>query len=301
MDNDDGGREWSAEIRADSRRQGGRIASRWLKEESGGRSEQGGGAMAGQFFASGGGASMGTTADDVANTPRNDDHNRSASIHSAIITRQHHSRTFNDGRTPPAVHTSFDTSIQISNTPDNLINTFPALNIPTTQSPNIPIPTLTTTDKSLNPFPNINSHQSANQFSPIILNRPATITNNTPLLTNQAMIFTSQTMDPPTETQKITRTTRASPKPKVYTRSVSLTDPNSNRTRPDKKPKTITPRPNPNQYPPGPSTASEIAENLETQTEKKRRRNDEDSSQEVISQNEHFLTAGPGSQACRDQ
>jgi hypothetical protein len=43
-------------------------------------------------------------------------------------------------------------------------------------------------------------------------------------------------------------------------------------------------------------------ENMDTQTEKKRRREevvvvDTENSEEV----EHFLTAGPGSQACRDQ
>ncbi|GAU23029.1 hypothetical protein TSUD_336770 [Trifolium subterraneum] len=43
MERDDGTRDWSAEIRADPRRQGGRPSSRWLKEERGGRTEQGGG------------------------------------------------------------------------------------------------------------------------------------------------------------------------------------------------------------------------------------------------------------------
>ncbi|MCI91254.1 hypothetical protein A2U01_0112548, partial [Trifolium medium] len=37
MEQDDGRREWSAEIRAEPRRQGGRLTSRWLREERGGR------------------------------------------------------------------------------------------------------------------------------------------------------------------------------------------------------------------------------------------------------------------------
>ncbi|MCI13672.1 hypothetical protein A2U01_0034792, partial [Trifolium medium] len=43
MEEDDGTREWLAEIRAEPRRQGGRLASWWLKEDRGGRTEQSGG------------------------------------------------------------------------------------------------------------------------------------------------------------------------------------------------------------------------------------------------------------------
>jgi hypothetical protein len=39
MEQDDGVREWSPEIRAESRRPGGKLVSRWLREERGGRSE----------------------------------------------------------------------------------------------------------------------------------------------------------------------------------------------------------------------------------------------------------------------
>jgi 14-3-3 protein epsilon len=44
MEQDDGRRGWSADIRADPRRQGGRLSSRWLREERGGREEEGSGA-----------------------------------------------------------------------------------------------------------------------------------------------------------------------------------------------------------------------------------------------------------------
>ncbi|KAK2429287.1 hypothetical protein QL285_027738 [Trifolium repens] len=44
MERDDGVREWSAEIRAESRRQGGRFTSRWLREEGGGNTEDRGSA-----------------------------------------------------------------------------------------------------------------------------------------------------------------------------------------------------------------------------------------------------------------
>jgi phage baseplate assembly protein W len=43
-------------------------------------------------------------------------------------------------------------------------------------------------------------------------------------------------------------------------------------------------------------------EDMESQTEKKRRREEDISANNDNSQNyEHFLTTGPGSQACRDQ
>jgi uncharacterized protein YciI len=41
---------------------------------------------------------------------------------------------------------------------------------------------------------------------------------------------------------------------------------------------------------------------MEEQIEKKRRREEEDDdTTEKLKESEHFLTAGPGSQACRDQ
>ncbi|MCH93259.1 hypothetical protein A2U01_0014207, partial [Trifolium medium] len=43
MEKDDRRREWSAEIRAEPRRQGGRLVSRWLREERSGREEPAGG------------------------------------------------------------------------------------------------------------------------------------------------------------------------------------------------------------------------------------------------------------------
>jgi hypothetical protein len=40
---------------------------------------------------------------------------------------------------------------------------------------------------------------------------------------------------------------------------------------------------------------------METQTEKKRRRDSDKEKEEVSTVTQHFLTVGPGSQACRDQ
>ncbi|MCI67719.1 hypothetical protein A2U01_0088978, partial [Trifolium medium] len=49
MEQDDGRREWSADIRAEPRRQGGRQNSRWLREEKGGREGYSGGDTAAQL------------------------------------------------------------------------------------------------------------------------------------------------------------------------------------------------------------------------------------------------------------
>jgi hypothetical protein len=40
---------------------------------------------------------------------------------------------------------------------------------------------------------------------------------------------------------------------------------------------------------------------MDAQTEKKRRREEESVDDKKMKESEHFLTAGPGSQACRDQ
>jgi hypothetical protein len=81
----------------------------------------------------------------------------------------------------------------------------------------------------------------------------------------------------------------------------SISDPNQNRTRPEKKPKTTIPK-NLYQSQPGPATIPENNDDSELQTEKKRRREEDNSTNNGTSHNDvHFLTAGPGSQACWDQ
>jgi hypothetical protein len=60
--------------------------------------------------------------------------------------------------------------------------------------------------------------------------------------------------------------------------------------------------PNPTQPLTKPLSESEKLDDMETQSEKKRRRDEETSDNNDQSQaTEHFLTAGPGSQDCRDQ
>jgi hypothetical protein len=81
-----------------------------------------------------------------------------------------------------------------------------------------------------------------------------------------------------------------------------ITGPKLTRPKLDKKPKTIKPNPNPTHVLIANPIAQETLDDMETQTEKKRRREEENATSSVtVTDSEHFLTAGPGSQACRDQ
>jgi hypothetical protein len=57
--------------------------------------------------------------------------------------------------------------------------------------------------------------------------------------------------------------------------------------------------PDPTKHVPNPDQS--LPDTMETQTEKKRRREEEEKTSETSTETQHFLTAGPGSQACRDQ
>jgi hypothetical protein len=178
----------------------------------------------------------------------------------------------------------------------------PITNIPTftptfPHSQNGPIPQLIPADHLFNPFPNINS--------PIILTQPITENNETQSFTNQLLTFTSQasTQAPHVSHNKAMRQSRVTQKPTSATRTnpTLTTEPTQNRPRPEKKPKTIIPK-NPNQSIACLVPESENMNDTESQTEKKRRREEDNSNNNDNSQDyEHFLTAGPGSQACRDQ
>jgi hypothetical protein len=77
---------------------------------------------------------------------------------------------------------------------------------------------------------------------------------------------------------------------------------NPTRLKPEKNTTKIPkPNPNPTQTESDPSSTQMISEDMETQTEKNRRREDEVDVTENLKESEHFLTAGLGSQAYRDQ
>ncbi|GAU42644.1 hypothetical protein TSUD_398490 [Trifolium subterraneum] len=66
MEQDDGTREWTEDIRAEPRRQGGRTVSKWLREEKGGREVHGGGDKAAQANVLAGSQSRGPTNAELA-------------------------------------------------------------------------------------------------------------------------------------------------------------------------------------------------------------------------------------------
>ncbi|PNX64869.1 hypothetical protein L195_g054243, partial [Trifolium pratense] len=88
MEHDDGRREWSAEIRADPKRQGGRQGSRWLKEERGGREDNIGRGTTASPQTMVGNTSEGPTNAELASDSRNIPRNGVNSSQSALMTRQ---------------------------------------------------------------------------------------------------------------------------------------------------------------------------------------------------------------------
>jgi hypothetical protein len=306
MEHDDGTREWSTEIRADSRRQGGRITSRWLKEEGGGGVEQGGGARAGQSQAQGRNSYRGPTHADVAAEGFNNNHNSPESNQAALITRQAQSLVFNANQTPPAAHITQNintiSQTPIGNASPNQISAFTAFNSPNSTFLNGTIPSMSAVPSQMpNPFPNINSPI----ISPIILSQQKTDCIKPQSLSHQLLTFTGppQQRDPQPSHQKLTRQPRVANKPGICNRPSLTTkpDPTQTRPRPEKKPKNLIPT-NPAQHPSSSATVSEITEDMDSQSEKKRSREEDNSTDNKNSQtSEHFLTAGPGSQACRDQ
>jgi hypothetical protein len=144
----------------------------------------------------------------------------------------------------------------------------------------------------------------ANQTFPIILSQPETDCINPHSLTFQPMTFNSQptTRAPQNSKPVYPKASRANKPVSNRTGNQPASDPKITQPRPDKKPKTYDLFSNPTQNPTGPIPCQEILNDIEAQGEKKRRREeDTDDSPEKSKEAEHFLTAGPGSQACRDQ
>jgi hypothetical protein len=170
MEQDDGVRGWSAEIRADTRRQGGRLVSRWLREERGGRSEVGESEIAGQSRQAASNAGVVPTRAEVASSNQSHSQNSQIPTHTPIMTpftTQAH--TF----TPPKNSQKESSSLTISGasiTPTAIIpktKTFTSL---------LPLPANNTLIAPLFPstnmpavFPNSNSTLIANQDFPITI------------------------------------------------------------------------------------------------------------------------------------
>jgi 14-3-3 protein epsilon len=269
MENDDGTREWSSDLRAEPRRRGGRPTSRWLNEEGGGSGTVGGGRNSDTEFNADGPVVDPTRPNSPSMQPIGNPHSalivppvtvnrnepiqeiNSHSTNQAMITVPQQSMLFipqslpNNNLSPTPSQPNNDQLQHMINTPDNTI---------TAQSfPNnylaVPSPTFTQ-----------NVVESINQpFS----------------FTSPAVAHLKHINNP------LNRTVSLKPNQKINRSALTL-----NRTGTTKNPS------NPN------LNLNRNSEAMDLQTEKKRRREDE--KKDTVS-TQHFLSAGPGSQACRDQ
>jgi hypothetical protein len=133
--------------------------------------------------------------------------------------------------------------------------------------------------------------------------RPETETNNLQLLPNQTLIFNNQPKHMAPPKNNLTSKKYSQPvKPHLTFPANQKTapDPTTIKPRPDKKLKSLDPNFSPVL---NPSTQVLTQEDMDAQTEKKSRREDDDdtTTSKNHEENKHFLTAGPGSQDCRDQ
>jgi hypothetical protein len=235
MEQDDGVREWSAEIRADNRRQGGRLTSRWLREDGGGPTEARGGDGSRQPQNSAGNTNSGPTIADLASNSSSVFHNRTCPNQQAIIINHDQSSPINS-----LAHMSNHLS---NNNNNNNSQIMPTLITPTQAniSNNIPVPSFMLHNNLANPVttPNIHSTLNTNQFTPITLNRPVADNINSHSSPIQTLTFNSQPLIlTPQPTKKPTnRIQHASVSKGVSTRPDPQPTPNPvlTRTRPQKK------------------------------------------------------------------
>jgi hypothetical protein len=232
----------------------------------------------------------------VASDVQNNNH---VGTQQASNSRQEQSLVLNGNNIPPTFQftQNHNPLIQSLNGQSLPTTYFPTFTSPIPLSSNGPIPSLTPADHQFNSFPNNNS--------PIIITQPLTETNETQSFTHQLLTFTSQanTKDPHVSQIEPTRQPRVPHKPVSVTRTnpTHITEPTRNQPRPEKKPKTTIPK-NPNQPIACLVPEPEKMDDVDLQSEKKRRREEDNSNiSDTSKTHEHFLTAGPGSQACRDQ
>jgi hypothetical protein len=294
MEEDSGIREWSSEIRADNRRQGGRLTSRWLREETGSREEHGGDAAA-QSVSPVESSSRGPVHADVATRGIMIQPNKNTPHQEAIITRQPQSLPIND--------LSLQHNITNQNVPANqfqLNQSFQALLARFAQESVKPI---NTADQSITPCPIINSLSATTTDLAIIPVQPITETHTSNPVPNKPFTFNSKPALNSVSNNNLDQSqnqNRSIHNP-VHTRITPEPIPDPKLTRP-KKPKNNPKKNNPTRTSSEPAGTQEQQEDMETQSDKKRRREEMKATGAASSElPAHFLTAGPGSQACRDQ
>jgi 14-3-3 protein epsilon len=312
MEQDDGRRGWSADIRADPRRQGGRINSRWLREERGGPEAENGGAREVRSTNQIGSQRSGPVRADVAVADQRDFPHfptcQPAGGGQIINTFKEAGPSHQNLQVNSSliIHPTVTTSSTNHIGPHNQQHTLFTLNSGPIMQPITspqPFKSATTTNNSLTHLYSPSIHN--NDLS-IVLSQPITDHNNDQSLPNQSIIFTSHSnttapLKSKSTTHKVTRGQNKT-NPANRTTKINRPEPANIQPRPDKKTKPANPTHDPHQNPIPPSLKLQESQIMEIQGEKKRRREDEASTIDQSSaSDDSFLTAGPGSQDCRDQ
>jgi 14-3-3 protein epsilon len=292
---DDGVRGWSADIRADLRRQG-RTTSKWLREETIGSKEEDGNTSPGNANFPVRDAHVGYTDAEVSSLIPINSHNHSIDNQSSTVPRQHQSLPFNALSTQPIINRQTDptpinpTGLSFDQNANSPVNSSHILS-PVTIHQNVITQSFKAADTINYSCPPFMPFTSSSDDYPLILNKPQTESNKTSSLANQTLTFNSRPINP---VKKVTAHNMPHPIPKP---ALTLTRP-----RPDNKNKNTKTKPNPTQTRSLHLTGHANSEDMDSQCEKKRRREDESSTSNTsLSASEHFLSAGPGSQTCRDQ
>jgi 14-3-3 protein epsilon len=268
---DDGTRAWSKELRADPRRRNTRQSSRWLLDEGSGHS------VSEEWQSRNFSEEQVDPTAQHSNRPMSTQPSASGPIllSAANTNRQNLAHELITQSLPaPAITASTE-----NNTTNQLMISQPVnqLSIPVPK----PLPINYTPDNTIitQSLPIQNNPITSLTYSPII---NAALTQHP----SHQFLFNASPMPKPSQpVTTITRTSKTNPTQRLNRTRIFL-------AQPDPKIDPTKPELCMNQVPP-------LA--MDTQTEKKRRRENENELNESANVTQYFLTAGPGSQACQDQ
>ncbi|WJX65751.1 hypothetical protein P8452_50377 [Trifolium repens] len=303
MESDDGNRKWSNDLRAEPRRSAGRQTSRWLLDERSGSSNNRGGG--------GGGPTRGGGVFREARQ-NSGEHSMQGPINFNVqnntveipIIPSHNSQP---NPLIPNQFPAFTTQKTITANPQSLPMNSPLISVPTitSASANQPPPSLVfraTLNSHSQPSrvrrdvskPNSISHSPTNHH--LMLTTPTHVIPPSNLPNTHAIIEPITINDPTSQNNPYTSTHLLTHHPNIL--QISST-PNQGLTR-----QNIIST-NTLQHSHGPACIIEETsepDEMEIHVERKRRRDDEAKNNSTLdATNQHFLSAGPGSQDCREQ
>jgi 14-3-3 protein epsilon len=302
MENDDGRREWSGELRADHRRGGGKQTSRWLREERNGGDGMFGGDRMNQARSTVEIPSTGPTSADMAATASG----TSRPIPTTLITNNSQFMMRNG---QPSSYGETVTNNHIS-----LSHIEPQTDIINSTSRHPSLVSVTDANQQLLPKP-FNSNlvtEMPQIYCQSTSTQNLSLIPHKPLLSNNCLVFNSQPQQTiPLKTNNRTQLNAHHTQP---TKKPNRPDPHMTRILLNSDPTEPVQSLNPNPTEPvltmnrpgleiqTPTLNRDNAVAMEFQTEKKRRRQEKNQPEKNDEQlTHHFLSAGPGSQDCREQ